>query len=252
LPRIDRRGGPFAFIQHDALAAQRGLERLDLPLLGGSVVDQPVQRLDERIVAATADAVGGKAHLIGRLLTLRIGLVVQDARRVADGRALRRHFLDHHRVRSDARAVAHGEAAQHLGPGTDDHPTAQRRMALGALGERGAPQRHALVNGAVVADLGGLADHDAHAMVHEDAAADDRPGMDLDAGQKARQVRDKAAGPAQPVRPAPVRDAVHPQRVQAGIAGDDFPGGARGRVAVADRLDVLAQAAQHALLRQQR
>jgi hypothetical protein len=35
-------------------------------------------------------------------------------------------------------------------------------MALGALGERGAAERHALVDGAVVADLGGLADDDAH------------------------------------------------------------------------------------------
>ena len=41
----------------------------------------------------------------------------------------------------------------------------------------------------VVADLGGLADHDAHAVVDEEASADRRAGMDLDAGQPARDLR---------------------------------------------------------------
>ena len=44
----------------------------------------------------------------------------------------------------------------------------------------GAAQSHAVVDQAVVADLGSLADDDAHAVVHHQAAADLRAGMDLD------------------------------------------------------------------------
>jgi len=44
-----------------------------------------------------------------------------------------------------------------------------------------------VVQGAVVADLGGLAHHHAHAVVDEHPAADLRPGMDLDARQPAGQ-----------------------------------------------------------------
>ena len=76
-------------------------------------------------------------------------------------------------------------------------------MALGALGQRGAAERHALVDRAVVADLGRLADHDAHAVVDEDAPADRRAGVDLDAGEEARQMRDEARQPVQAVAPEP-------------------------------------------------
>ena len=111
-------------------------------------------------------------------------------------------------LRADARAIADGEAAQHLGAGADDHAAAQRGVALGALVQRGAAQRHALVDGAVVADLGGLADDHAHAVVDEHAPADGGAGMDLDAGEKARQVRDEAPQPAQAAPPAGMRPAV--------------------------------------------
>jgi hypothetical protein len=49
-------------------------------------------------------------------------------------------------------------------------------MALGAGHQRGAAQGHALVDGAVVADHGGLADHHAEAVVDEHAPADGAPG----------------------------------------------------------------------------
>jgi hypothetical protein len=40
----------------------------------------------------------------------------------------------------------------------------------------------------VLADLGGLADDDAHAVVDEEAAPDRGAGMNLDAGEEAPQV----------------------------------------------------------------
>ena len=65
-------------------------------------------------------------------------------------------------------------------------------MALAAM-ERGAAEGHALIERHVVADLGGLADHHAHAVVDEQAPADLGAGMDLDAGQDPPEMRDEAA-----------------------------------------------------------
>jgi len=113
------------------------------------------------------------------------------------------------------------------------------------LFQAGAAQRDALVERDVVADLGGLADHHAHAVVDEDALADDRARVDLDAGEPARQVRDEAPQPLQAVHPAPVRGQVQPDGVQAWVAGDHLEAAARGRVAVEDALDVGSQAGKH-------
>ncbi len=52
----------------------------------------------------------------------------------------------------------------------------------------GAAQRYSLINGYVVADFGGLADHHSHAVIDEEATADLRPGMDLDARDPARDL----------------------------------------------------------------
>ena len=56
-------------------------------------------------------------------------------------------------------------------PGADHHLVADRRVALAAR-EAGAAERDALVHRHVVADLGGLPDHDAGAVVDEQPAAD--------------------------------------------------------------------------------
>ena len=55
-------------------------------------------------------------------------------------------------------------------------------MAL-ALAPAGAAERHAVIEGAVVADLGGLADHHAGAVVDEEAQPDGGPGVDVDLAQ---------------------------------------------------------------------
>ena len=83
-------------------------------------------------------------------------------------------------------------------PTTTPAPSVGWRLV--AAIERGAAERHALVDGAVVADFRGLADHHAHAVVDEHAPADLRAGMDLDAGEPAADVRGEAPEPAQAVR----------------------------------------------------
>ena len=206
-------------------------EQRDLVLLARGVVDQPLHRLRHRVVAL-GHAVGRKAHLRRGRLARRIGLGLDDPRRIADRRRARRHRLDHDRVRADAGVVADREAAQHLRVGADDHAAAERRMALGALGERRAAERHALVDGAVVADLGGLADDHAHAVVDEDAPADRRARMDLDPGEEAREVRDPAAEPVEAVPPAtmPPGDAARPRAAPDSRSALPTSNAPRGRV----------------------
>src|SRR5258706_2347146 len=98
---------------------------------------------------------------------------------------------------------------------------------------------------ALVADCRRLADHDAHAVIDEDAPADGGPRMDLDAGEEADPVRDEAREPGKAHRPQRVREAVQLQRVEARIARDHFPHAARGGIAFENALDVFADAGEH-------
>jgi hypothetical protein len=129
--------------------------------------------------------------------------------------------------------------------GTHDHAAAQGRMTLGTLDQRGAAQGHALVDGAVVADLGHLANDHAHAVVDEDAPAKGGARVDLDARQPARDVRDESPQPLQAGKPARMRPAVHHQRVQAGVAGEHLERRLGSRIAFQDAGDVFTQAGEH-------
>src|SRR5579859_6759559 len=85
-----------------------------------------------------------------------------------------------------------------------------------------ASQSHTLVEGHIVADDTGLADHDPHAVVDEEAAADLRPGMNFNSGQQARDLRKPASKEKETVVPQPMIDAVEPNRMQAGVAEKNF------------------------------
>ena len=98
-----------------------------------------------------------------------------------------------------------------------------RREALGAQGD-GLVQAHTL------ADHGGLADHDAGAVVDEEAGADLRARVDVDAGGGMRQFGDDARQQRQPEFVQAVRQAVVDHRQHAGIAQQHFVDAARGRV----------------------
>jgi hypothetical protein len=142
-------------------------------------------------------------------------------------------------------AVAPGGTSEHLGAAAHDHAAPQRGMALGAFGERGAAERDALVDRASVTHLGRLADHHAHAVVDEHVVPDRGPRMDLDAGGKARQMRDEPARDVPAARPAGMGDAVQQQRVQARITGEHLPRRTRSGVAFADAGDVFTQSGKH-------
>src|SRR5207247_8268994 len=132
----------------------------------------------------------------------------------------------------------------HLRPRADDDSLPERRVAL-ALVPRGPAEGHAVVQGAVVSQFRSLADHDSHAVVDEHAPSHFCPGMNLDAGEKTRDVRHEAREPAQLYAPQPVGKPMDEQSVEARIAGDDFPGRARRRVALEHAGYVFANSGKH-------
>src|SRR5271170_143857 len=117
-------------------------------------------------------------------------------------------------------------------------------MALFLL-EAGAAERDALVDEDVVADFGGLAHHDPHPVIDEEAASDFRAGMNLDSCDQARQLAYHAAEQLAVMLPEPMRDAIEPDRVEAGVQENHLERGARGRVAVENRLDVFLHSAHN-------
>jgi hypothetical protein len=102
-----------------------------------------------------------------------------------------------------------------------------------------------VIQGALVLDDGGLADHHAHAMVNEDAAPDRRPRMNLDAGNPAREMGQRTRHPAQTGGPQPVRNPVQGKGMETRIAGQHLPGGSGGRIAFENAGDVFTQMSEH-------
>ena len=153
---------------------------------------------------------------------------------VADEEVLRRH----NRLAS---------SMQHLRTRADDDVVADRRMALlpALLARRpGAAEGHPMIERAIIADLGGFADHDAHAVIDEQAAADARPGVDLDPGQYPPDMRHEAAGQIPAVLPQPMREAIIEQSLKPGIAQHDFEPRSGRRIARQSRIYLVSQVSE--------
>src|SRR5581483_8190173 len=149
--------------------------------------ETPFQLLDS--VPQRRDGVrGGVEHVDLRPIrndTNRFTVLRDDTRRNADYRCVRRHVLNDDRAAADFGVIADEDRAEDARVHADRHVTAQRRVTL-TVREAGASERHSLIDGAVVADLRRLPNHDAHPMVDEDALADRCVGVNLDAGQETR------------------------------------------------------------------
>ena len=125
--------------------------------------------------------------------------------------------------------------ADDLGARAHHDVVAERGMPLLAL-EAGAAERHALEQGHVLADLRRLADHDAHAVVDEEAAARGGPPGWISMPVTKRATCDTKRASVEPAPPPePVADPVEGQRVDARIAEHDLERRARGRIALAAR-----------------
>ena len=93
--------------------------------------------------------------------------------------------------------------------------------------------------------LGGLADHDAHAVIDEEPAADLGTRVNLDPGHEAAYLRDEPRRDEPAATPQGVGQAMEHQRMDAGIAQHDLETRPRRRIALENRLDILAQTLEH-------
>ena len=104
----------------------------------------------------------------------------------------------HDRARRDARAMADLDVAENLRARADQNAMADLGMPVAGL-LAGAAERHALQDRDVVLDHRRLADDQAGRVIEEDALADARGGVDVDAEHRrsaALQIEREIAPPA--------------------------------------------------------
>src|SRR5690606_38853914 len=82
------------------------------------------------------------------------------------------------------------------------------------------------------------ADDHAHAVIDEEAGAQLRPRVDLNARQEPADVGDDPGQNVAPAAVEPVGDSVDLDGVEARIGQDDLPDALDGRVPLEDHLDV--------------
>ena len=157
-------------------------ELRDRPLQRANTTRQALDRLGDRVWQM--DPIGVGTLRTAPIHTYRMTGVTHDRR-------VRRHIGDDHAVGADLGAMADRDRAEQLGAGADRDVVLDCRMAL-AGGKARATERDTLVERHVIADLSGLADHNAGAVIDEQALADARGWMNLDPGHGSGHQRDRA------------------------------------------------------------
>ena len=151
-------------------------------------------------------------------------------------------IVDDHGVRTNRAIGADLHRPQHLRAGTNGHAVTNRGVTLHLL-QGTAAQGYAVVEHHVVANLGGLTNHDTHAVIDEEAAANRGARVNLHAGQKTGELRERTR---QRLRlfllPELMREAVRPDGVHARIVQSDLDSAARSGVVLADVLNIFTQA----------
>ena len=132
--------------------------------------------------------------VIGHVLAMLLGIeallehaaavALDDASRHAHDGAVIGYVFNDDRVAADLDVVADANVAEHLGARAHGDVVAQGGVALAGL-VAGTAERDALVEHAVVAHNGGLADDDAHGVVDKEVLADLRGGVNLNTGDMA-------------------------------------------------------------------
>ncbi len=82
-------------------------------------------------------------------------------------------------------------------------------------------------------------------MVDQQAPAELGAGMDLDPGQPPTDLRENAGAEHPAAAPESMGDAMEDDRMHAGVAEQDLELGARRRIAVGYRLDVVGKSLEH-------
>ncbi len=99
--------------------------------------------------------------------------------------------IENHCGRADFSMITDVTRAKDGGVGADEDIIADRGMAFAAV-FTGAAEGDVVKNNAVVADFGGFADDDAHAVIDKKSLADFGTGMDFNAGEEAGNLGDEA------------------------------------------------------------
>ena len=144
--------------------------------------------------------------------------------------AARRYALGQPHIAANGRPGAHRDAAQDGGAGVDDDVVLDDRMARRAFHQRPArvhrealgAQRYRLVQAHALPEDGGLADHDPGAVVDEEAGADLRARVDVDASQRMADVGHDARQKRRAQALQAMRDAVVQNRDGARVAQHDL------------------------------
>ena len=136
-------------------------------------------------------------------------------------RAVGRNFLQHHRVCGNFSVVAHLERTKHSRSGAHHNVVAESRVTLALFLARTA-KRNSLINKAVVAYFGSLADNHPRTVVYKKTLAYLRARVYLDTRQKPRKLRNAPCDSVQLFRVKPVGYPVHKHRVQPRIGQQYF------------------------------
>lgn len=108
-------------------------------------------------------------------------LAADDTAGVADNGAVFGNTFQNNGTCADLDVFTKGDGTQDLGTCSDHDTVLERRVTLAVI-FAGTAEGNTLINGDIVADFGGLANHNAGAVVDEEPSADGSTGMDLNAG----------------------------------------------------------------------
>lgn len=109
--------------------------------------------------------------------------------------------------------MAQLNSAEQFGTRPNDYSVAEGGVAFAAA-VPGATERDTVIDEHIVANNGGFTNHDAHAVIDEEAATNHRTRVNLDAGEETYGLRDCAGEEPGTPQPQGVGDPVPPHRVQ--------------------------------------
>ena len=160
-----------------------------------------------------------------------------------------RHAVSQPNVSTDRGAAANRDAPEHGGTCLNDHIVLDDWVARGTLeqvaavvgGEALGAEGDALVEPDVLTDDASLADHDARAVIDEEARSNARAGVDIDAGRLVSQLGDHSRNERHAQCVQLVRDAMVADGRHAYVREHRLVDAGRGRVTIERRARVAAE-----------
>ena len=211
-------------------------EFLDLAFQSVYAVEHTLYRLRDRVWKLAVFEIDISTDLLPGAMS--------DAAGDAYDYGVGRDFIYDDRACADLAIIPYLERAEYLRARAYNNIAADGRMAF-LFPPTGPAEGDAVVDGDVLADFGGFADNDPHAVVDKEAGTDLCAGVYLDTGKEAAQLRGKASGQLQAVRPHPVRRPVKVEYLNAGIASQNLQRTPARRITILDCLYISSQCIKH-------